>query len=193
MQSVHAAWLEKGAAVPVGPVRVPGWVRRFLWRHQVRLHMERDGLRITSGPIVVVPEGVRGDLRRLYGVPFERMHVVPSGFKPAQCSPQRRLGLRTKRRQDLGLAEEDVVLLLVANQYHRKGLGVLLDAMTAVGDPRLRLLLVGRMAPTSYASRIRQLGLASQVTSAEQPTMSHSSTRQQTYSSSPPSTRRLVL
>ena len=164
MQSVHAAWVEKGAAVRVGPIDVPGWARRLLWRHQVRLRMEKEGLRTTSGPIVAVSEGVRDDLRRLYGVPFERMHVVPNGFDPAQCSPQRRLGLRTKRRQDLGLAEEDVVLLLVANEYHRKGLGVLLDAMAAVGDPRLRLLLVGRMAPTSYASRIRQLGLASQVT-----------------------------
>ena len=148
MGSVHAARLENGA-VGAGPVQVPGWVGRLLWRHRVRLHMGTNGLRTTSGPTVAVSGGVRDDLRRLYEVPFERMHVVLGGFDLARCCPRRKLGLRAKMRQDVGLAEEDVALL-TANEHHHKGLGVLLNAMAVARHPRLPSILRGGMAPLAY-------------------------------------------
>ena len=111
---------------------------------------------------MAVSGGGQNDLRRLYEVPFERMHVVLSGFDLARCCPRRKLGLRAKMRQDVGLAEEDAVLL-IANEHHHEGLGVLLNAKAAARHPRLPPSLRRQMARSSHASRIRQLGLTSQV------------------------------
>ncbi len=163
MGSVHRAWVKAGAAIRVGRVPVPGYARRLLWRHQVRLYLERQALKAVRGPVVAVSEGVRNDLHSLYGLPLARMEVVPNGFDPGQCSPVRRADLRAAMRAQLDLSEGDVALLLVANEYHRKGLGVLLEAMAFLKEPRLRLLLVGKTAPAAYGARIRQLGLEDDV------------------------------
>ena len=84
---------------------------------------------------------------------------MPNGFSPEQCSDERRRALRPEMRERLGVEAGEIALLLIANEWHRKGLGVLLRAMALVGDPRVRLLLVGKQAPTAYDGLILELGL----------------------------------
>lgn len=164
MQSVHRAWLELGQPVRLGPLHVPAVGRRFLLRHQVRLALEWWTLRRHRPEVIVtVSDNVAADLRRLYHLPAESIEVLANGFDPAQCNPARRASARDGMRRELGLGPAEIVLLFVANEYHRKGLAVLLDAMAALDDPRLRLLLVGRMAPTAFQGRIDELGLSRQV------------------------------
>jgi UDP-glucose:(heptosyl)LPS alpha-1,3-glucosyltransferase len=52
---------------------------------------------------------------------------------------------------------------MVANEWHRKGLGVLIDALGLLADPKPVLILVGRRAPTQYAARIAAAGLEDHV------------------------------
>lgn len=113
--------------------------------------------------MVAVSEGVADDLVELYKVERERITVVPNGFSPEQCSPERRRTLRPEWRERLSLAEDDVALLMVANEWHRKGLGAVLEAMKLSADPRLKLVLVGRQEPTTYQSQMRRLGLRARV------------------------------
>jgi UDP-glucose:(heptosyl)LPS alpha-1,3-glucosyltransferase len=96
---------------------------------------------------------------RLYGVPGHLLHVVPHGYDSATFSPARRAARRESARAELGVAADDVVVLMVANEWHRKGLGVLLEAVAAAGDPRLRIDLVGAKAPDDYRPLAHRLGL----------------------------------
>jgi UDP-glucose:(heptosyl)LPS alpha-1,3-glucosyltransferase len=112
---------------------------------------------------IAVSQNVVEDMEHLYHVPQERMLVIPNGYDPHQCSASRRLSLRDGRRKELGLSPDDLALLLVANEYHRKGLAVLLEAMAEIGDGRLKLFLVGRMSPAAYVNRIKELGLQERV------------------------------
>ena len=162
--SVHRAWVERGTPVRVGPLSVPGAARRLLPRHLTRLRAESQWFgRSPTATVIAVSENVAEDLHRYYGVASSAVRVIPNGFSPTQCSAARRRELRPTMRARLGIREDEIAILLVANEWHRKGLGVVVRAMARVGDPRVRLILVGRMAPTAYQGLIDQLGLRDRV------------------------------
>src|SRR6185437_15995357 len=116
--SVHAAWLERKG-------RLQARARRFRPVDRALLELERDRYgRRKYTRMIAVAEGVARDLGRLYGVPREDVDVLPNGFDPEEFSPRRRAALRAEERARLGLAEDDVVLLMVANELQRKGLPV---------------------------------------------------------------------
>jgi UDP-glucose:(heptosyl)LPS alpha-1,3-glucosyltransferase len=55
------------------------------------------------------------------------------------------------------------LLCLVANEFRRKGLEVVLRAMAAAANPRIQLVVVGRDDPAPFRSLISNLGLSSRV------------------------------
>jgi UDP-glucose:(heptosyl)LPS alpha-1,3-glucosyltransferase len=66
-------------------------------------------------------------------------------------------------RDELQIQPGSKVLVLVANEYHRKGLAVLLEAMATLNREDIELLLVGRMAPDAFGPQIRALRLENRV------------------------------
>lgn len=138
VNSLHRAWLER---------RGPS-LRSLHPRHRLLLALEAHHFRARRySRVLAVSERVAADLGRLYGVPRADVDVVPNGYDPDEFSPARRRSLRAEVRAELGFADDDVVCLIVANELARKGFGVLVEAMRLVGDPRLRILLVGRAKP----------------------------------------------
>lgn len=164
VQSVHRSWLELGRAVRYRGAPIPASVRWALPRHQVLLTLERSYFR-SPRPcrVVAVSQNVADDLQRFYRVAPERIVIVPNGYSPEQCSAERAARLRPEMRTRIGLGPGDVALLLVANEWHRKGLNVLLDAVAALSADQIHVVLVGRMAPDAYREKIAALGLAERV------------------------------
>jgi UDP-glucose:(heptosyl)LPS alpha-1,3-glucosyltransferase len=160
VQSVHRAWLEDGGRITYRGLEVPATVRRLLLRHQVLLHVERQYF-TEHRPRAVLCTSQReaDDLGRIYGVPRDLLHVVPNGFDPAAFSLARRAENRRSMRARIDADDDDVVVLLVANEWHRKGLGTLLHAVAELGDPRVRVDLVGVRPPTDYEPIAKRLGL----------------------------------
>jgi glycosyltransferase involved in cell wall biosynthesis len=89
--------------------------------------------------------------------------VVYNGIDIERFNPCRRLAMRASARATLGLSEDAFVVLLVGNDWKKKGLPPLLEAAGRLGDPRLRLLVVGRDTTAPYQEMIRRLGIAEQV------------------------------
>jgi UDP-glucose:(heptosyl)LPS alpha-1,3-glucosyltransferase len=139
---------------------VPAELRRLLLRHRVLLRMEREYF-TNHEPRAVLCTSAREvqDLSEIYGVDRAVMHVLPNPFDGASFSVERRNSLRDEMRAEIGAEPEDVVVLIVANEWHRKGLGALLAAVAQVGDPRLRLDLVGKRPPDDYRPIAARLGL----------------------------------
>ena len=160
VHSVHAAWLADGGDVVVRGHRVPSSARRVLLRHQVLLRLERSYF-AGPPPRAVLCTSARevDDLERFYGVPRGLAHVVPNGFDDVAFSPTVRSARRAAERARIGATEQDVVVLMVANEWHRKGLATLLRAVARVGDPRLRVDLVGARDPRAFVPLAAELGL----------------------------------
>src|SRR5262249_42207883 len=88
---------------------------------------------------------------------------IPNGYDPETCNPGRRLELRAELRHSLGIADDTVVLLFVANELHRKGFGVLLEAVARLGDAPVMVDVVGRAPLDPYRARMSDLGLEERV------------------------------
>lgn len=159
VQSVHAAWLRDGGELLVRGRRVPPVLRRALLRHQVLLRLEREYFAHRPRAVLCTSAREVDDLAELYGVPRALMHVAPNGFDGAVFNP----GVRERRRADvrrrMDVAPDDVVVLMVANEWHRKGLATLLEAVAETGDRRLRIDLVGARSPAAFEPLAERLGL----------------------------------
>ena len=169
VNSVHRAWLRnsldfRGSA---GMQRFP-FLRYLDPRHQILLGMEWHYFTQSRAKAVVnVSDTVGDDLHRLYRVPREVMTTIHNGFSREEFSPERRRRLRSDSRAEFGYGDQDVVALIAANELVRKGFDVLTQAQALVGDPRLRVLLVGRRPPSKVQNeRLRYLGVADRVTYA---------------------------
>lgn len=163
VHSVHRAWLERGGEIWVGGLRVPSRVRYAMARHQVLLGLERRYFEQNSARLILCtsPNEV-DDLEWYYGVPRSLTRVVPNSYDPVRFHPGRREA-RGKARRHRGIDESDVVVLMVANEWHRKGLGVLVRAMAALADRRMRLELVGAADPAPYLALAHRLGIGHRV------------------------------
>jgi UDP-glucose:(heptosyl)LPS alpha-1,3-glucosyltransferase len=159
--SVHAAWLEKGGSVVSRGVPVPAAARRLLLRHQVLLRLEHDYF-ANHRPRLVICESPREmeDLARIYGVPVEIMRMMPPSYDGSLFSTERRDQLRDEMRTAIGATRDDIVVLMVANEWHRKGLGVVIEALARLPGRRLRIDLVGPRDPVDYRPIAARVGLA---------------------------------
>jgi len=164
VQSVHAAWVAGSApiATPVG--NLPAKARRLLPRHRRMLAMERVYFnRPTLRRVVATSSRTADEVARWYGLDRAAIGIQPNGFDHDEFHPGLRATAGPAQRTAMGATDDDIVLLFVANELHRKGFGVLLEAMAEVGDPRLRLDVVGRVTMGGYTRRLADLGLDGRV------------------------------
>ena len=170
VQSVHAAWIERSQSLR-GPFSWAKWRQKINPLHPVLLKLERlhfAGKAANGGPnyrkvIALTPE-VSSDLQRIYGVPENDIVVIPNGFAPPEFSVPRAQSLREEMRRELGFQDDDRVLVFVANEAERKGLEPLLLALKILDDPKIKLLVVGRIPASTWQPVSEKMGLTSQVT-----------------------------
>jgi glycosyltransferase involved in cell wall biosynthesis len=82
------------------------------------------------------------DLKRFYGVKGP-VPMAFHGIDPRRFHPERRGEMRGEARRELGLDPGQFAVLLVGNDWKRKGLDCLLEALRKLGRPELRLLIRG--------------------------------------------------
>lgn len=160
VQGVHAAWLANGGSIVRRGMPVPPTARRLLLRHQVLLRLERSYF-VNHHPRLVLCTSPReiDDLEEIYGVPRDLMQVMPNGYDGSLFSTERRDELRDEMRAAIGAKHDDIVVLMVANEWHRKGLGVVIKAVARLADRRIRLDLVGQKDPVDYRPIAARLGV----------------------------------
>ncbi len=89
--------------------------------------------------------------------------VVPNGVDLSLFSPASRLALRDTTRQRLGYSPDDILLLLIGNDWRNKGLPTILEAMSRLNHPSLRLCVVGSDAPAGFLHQVQSLHLSDRV------------------------------
>jgi len=89
--------------------------------------------------------------------------VVPNGIDLTLFSPASRMVLRDATRHKLGYSPADILLLLIGNDWRNKGLPALLEAMSRLNHPALRLCVVGSDAPAEFLPQMQSLHLSDRV------------------------------
>jgi len=157
---VHRTWLAER-------LRVGGAAERLAIaanpHHRYTLAAEA---RVFADPslkaVICISQMVRDDIRRNFPFPDDKLHVIYNAVDPREFNP----GVRDARavtRARLGIAESDVVFLLVGSGYARKGVPVALKALARL-PARARLVVVGRdKHPARYEAMARRAGVSGRV------------------------------
>jgi UDP-glucose:(heptosyl)LPS alpha-1,3-glucosyltransferase len=135
--------------------------RRLYYRLVIAL--ERVVYRRKGTALVPISRMVADQLKNWYG----RSDVLPPlyyGTDSERFSPESRARLRSRARQILELDESAFAILLVGNDWKKKGLDCLLAAVQKLTNPSARLLIAGRDDVKPFEKTLHQAGLASRVT-----------------------------
>jgi UDP-glucose:(heptosyl)LPS alpha-1,3-glucosyltransferase len=123
-------------------------------RRRAMANVERKLVADRNGPLVIcLSDYVKRFVRRYYPeLPDQRMVRLFNAVDLARFAPS-----QTRAKTDW------VNALIIAQDYERKGLGEAIRAVANVPDKRLRLIVVGKQDPSSYAVLAKQLGIDARV------------------------------
>jgi glycosyltransferase involved in cell wall biosynthesis len=167
MDSPHALILAKVLGVPcvceVNGEPVPQWPgnqKKFVrgFKHRLaQLALKR------CDRIVVLTEGLRALLQERYGIPLQRIVVLPSGTDVQRFAARDAVACRL----ELGLLPNRSYIGFVGSFYRYQGLACLLDAMSLVKRvcPAAELLLVGDGEATEeLRQQAKEMGFEGSIT-----------------------------
>ena len=164
VQSVHQAWLRASGPIPTRIGSVPGVTRFVMPQHLALLAMERSYFRSRRPQVVLACSDRTGrEVVDRYGVDPQRVRTMPNGFDPVEFNRSVRTRDRSRTRALAGIGDDELAILFVANELHRKGFATLIEAVAAVGIEESHVHVVGRVDGEAYLGRVRALGLEHRV------------------------------
>lgn len=113
--------------------------------------------------IIAVAEGVRRELSAYYGIPDDDVVVIPNGVDLHEFAPDESGVSRRAVRRELHLEDEDTVILFVGNEFDRKGLEYVIEALHVLHDLSVRLVVAGNDDISPYLKKADALGVKQQV------------------------------
>jgi glycosyltransferase involved in cell wall biosynthesis len=154
-------------------VREELWFRRnSIWFWPRLLHrrlyyalivwLERLAYTNPNTTLILIAQKTAADLKRLYERD-EDCVVLYLGLDLVTYNPARRVELRESARKQLDIPEERFVLLLVGNDWHKKGIRVLLDALVSLRGLPIDLIVAGRDEPAPFETMVRDRALEGRV------------------------------
>jgi UDP-glucose:(heptosyl)LPS alpha-1,3-glucosyltransferase len=131
---------------------------------QIRLMIEQKnyaGRRYRK--VIAVSEGVRRELIKCYDVPVSDIVVIPNGVDLDEFNPANRLRFRDQIREQLQISLDAPVLIFVGNEFNRKGLRFIIEALPLVKITELKLLVLGGDDKSPYLKLAHKLGVDKQI------------------------------
>lgn len=116
--------------------------------------------------MLCLSEYVRRSVRGRFMLPEELLPVLYNGIELRTFDPKRRPDAGVEVRANLAIPHDAVVALIVAQDFHRKGLDTAIQSLARVADARLRLVVVGRDFAAPYEKLANKLGAEKRVTFA---------------------------
>jgi len=112
--------------------------------------------------LILIAKKSAEDLKRLYGLagPFPIAYI---GLDKEIFNPDLRQRMRPEVRKKLNLDDDKFVLVLVGNNWKKKGFVTLIVALAQLKDLPLVLVVAGKDDPVPYQSRLRRWGLQEKV------------------------------
>lgn len=158
---VHREWLAQRQRAQGLSGRVAVALNPY---HHYMLRAER---RLFESPklqaVICISQMVKEEIRRYFGVPETRCHVVYNGVDSERFSPRLRVTHRQAFRQQHGIDKKAVVYLFVGSGFERKGVGRLLSALATLPADCHGLVVGTDKHRHRYENWSRGLGLAGRV------------------------------
>ena len=112
--------------------------------------------------LILIAKKTADDLKRHYGITGP-LPIVYIGLDHTIFNRELRLRNRPDVRTQLGIDENAFSLVMVGNDWKKKGLVALIEALAQLKELPLVLVVAGKDDSAPYQSRIRELGLERKV------------------------------
>lgn len=124
--------------------------------------LERYVYRRHDVPLATISRKTTADLDRLFGRK-DHLPIIRHGVDLERFNPEARNRLRGSARRSVGFLGDHFALLLIGNDWKKKGLAHLLEAIGRLQDPSLRIVIVGKDDPMPYRTWLERHHLQEQV------------------------------
>ncbi len=104
--------------------------------------------------------------QKYYHTPDEVFHLLPPGIDISRVRPDNAQDIRRKMRKQLGIREEDKLLLMIGSGYKRKGVDRSFKALASLPQflrEKTQLLIAGEDNIDKYQRLAKKLGIKKQV------------------------------
>jgi glycosyltransferase involved in cell wall biosynthesis len=145
------------------PVRRWPWLIHRKLSYHLFMALEREIYAKDKILLVVTSHKMEHDLERCFKR-NGRMALAYNGVDLNQMNPARRESLREEARRDLQLPAGAFAILLIGNDWKKKGLRCLIEAVGSLGNADLQILVVGHDESFSYRDVLRRSGLENRMT-----------------------------
>jgi UDP-glucose:(heptosyl)LPS alpha-1,3-glucosyltransferase len=139
------------------PRRFERWLRTFWYRVTTALE-GRAVRRCRHGRTLAVSAELARQLSRYHGVPREGITVCENGVDHTRFRPDPYHLCREHIRVNLGVGEEDLLVLFLGGLWLEKGATYSVEALAHTG-PHVHLCLAGRDDPEPFRQRAEALGV----------------------------------
>jgi UDP-glucose:(heptosyl)LPS alpha-1,3-glucosyltransferase len=145
-----------------------GWLYRLLPRYRHFAKFERAVFaKDCDTEVLMISETQKPFFEKYYQTPGERTHFLPPGISRDRIAPENASEIRQAKRRELGVAEDENMLLMVGSGFIKKGLNRSLHAVKSLPKEirqKTRLFVIGEDNPAPFKRMILALGLRKQVT-----------------------------
>lgn len=140
------------------------WIQQRLnLKYRLMAGLERRLVTRQPPPWLIAISGYVADqFIRHYGCDGGRIRRIFNGVDPDETPAEQRRRHRVEIRRQLGLADDDLMLLIVAHNFKLKGVSKAIEALARRAD-HTHLVIVGRDDPSSCAGLAERLGVHDRV------------------------------
>ncbi len=138
----------------------PLLVHRRLYYRLIML-LERKIYRDSGVRLIAVSNVVAAQLKRHFR--REDVTVIRNAVDTSQFNAEARISKRAAARQSFGYHQDEFVLLLIGNDWKKKGLDVLLRALASLQESSSRALIVGSDDSSMYKDVLDRFGLRARI------------------------------
>ncbi len=129
VSTVHSTWKGEAQSLRRGSRGKLNPNEKLMLRFNPLLRSSEKKVMERSVALIAVSMYTRKELVELYGVDEDKIHVIYNGVNIQKFKPN---GNRVSLRRELGIEQEEKVVLCVGRLYHRKGLTTLLQSIPEV-------------------------------------------------------------
>jgi glycosyltransferase involved in cell wall biosynthesis len=135
----------------------PRLLHRKLY-YRLAVFLERKVYSDPGIQLILTSGNTAAELERFYGR-TGTFPILYAGIDHEAFNPERRMSLREEARKNLAIPPEHFILLLIGNDWRKKGLPVLLGALANLRELPVRLLVVTRELDAPLHALVREKAL----------------------------------
>jgi glycosyltransferase involved in cell wall biosynthesis len=139
----------------------PRLIHRKIYYNLI-MFLERLIYRNPRVRLVAVSNLIAGQLKTFLGC--TNVDVIPNTVDINRFNPETRQARRQKLREAFQIQKHQFVVLIIGNDWKKKGLDTLLKAASQLTDIPLRIMVVGRDDQEFYRAMVQKLGLTGRIT-----------------------------